>query len=446
MLVALCGSVRAQPSAAAFTVSGPAMLQLGQDAEATLDIKASTAQPRVFANVGTLGGLRRVGAERWQVTYHVPEQRYPQLAVIGVVSADGSQFGSTSIALYGSARVEIQSEPEVLVEVRVGQTSYGPTTTDRAGHAEVAVTVPPGVDSAISVATDALGNQKEQQIPLGVPPLPRVLAVCGANNGREVLAFVVDRRGLPARGAALIATAPDLRLERIAEVGPGVYRIAFAMNPQIRASAGQTHTFDIALKDEAESSYPCECTTLVEAPTSVPTQRPTPSESAPEPSALSAGLALGYVTNFAKVRGPSLALHARWRLPLGVELGLQAGYQGSHHSGRSDDGRETIVTKLSGWLALVRAAYVVPLRIPELWLFAGGGAMLVASEITGDLISSNKATSVAFAFAAGSGAALPLGPGRIALELSYTHAAIDAHAVTGNAAGLGASLGYLLDL
>jgi hypothetical protein len=161
------------------------------------------------------------------------------------------------------------------------------------------------------------------------------------------------------------------------------------------------------------------------------------------------GLQAGYVTNFAKIQAPQIALRAGLRLPLAeqrLSLEVQGSYHHSHHAGPSADGVETIDTRVSVLPVLVRVAYTLELRPLDVWLFGASGPVFAGTEVAGNMLGRMRANTTTLAYAAGSGVSLALGPGRIGLELSYLHAQIKTSALIGNVAGFSANLGYVLDL
>jgi hypothetical protein len=442
---AVAGHVEAQ--AAEFAISGPAALVLGKVTDTTLLIRAPEgAHFHVYSNVGQLGAAQHIASEQWQVAYTLPVQHYPQRALIALVSDDGAKVAWTSIALHGSAHVEIQSEPEVLVEVRVGQNLYGPTTTDRAGHAELAVEVPPGYDTAVSVATDALGNQKERDIALGVPAVARVLSVCVERTPLQLLAFVVDGTGAQQSGAQLQASGTNVRVRSATELGHGMYRIVF--DPVDAAGAGTKVQLSAALRAQAATASGCDSVIPSSAP-QPSRQQPMPDDAAHSGTRFVVGLQGGYLTNFAKVHGPLLQLIAAARLPVlrhAIGVGLQLGYHASQSAGPSADQLERIDTRLSGLSALGRASYTFALDPVELWLFGAAGVLFVSSRVSGPLAGTVRESNGVVSYSVGAGADVSAGPGRVGLELSYTRAMLDARALHGNAAGFGATLGYRLEL
>jgi hypothetical protein len=446
------GIVRADaPEPAQFSIAGPGSLVLGKDTQTTLSIHApAAARFHVYTNTGQLGAATPIAAGEWRLDYTLPTQKYPQVALIALVTEDGVHFAWTTIALHGSARVEIQSEPEVLVEVRVGQALFGPTTTDGAGRAELPVVVPPGYTSVTSIATDGLGNQKEQTIPLGVPAFQRLLSVCAAQQRLGFWVFTVDQQGLPQANALIDVSGPPARVTGVTPVSPGVYRVAFEVPDP--AQAGKSIRVSASLRGDPTSSHACESTIPV-----APHESDRDNGRAPLPNRHAThdrtrflvGLLAGYVTNFAKIQAPQIALRAGLRLPLAeqrLSLELLGSYHYSHHAGPSSDGAETIDTTVSALPLLVRVAYTFELRPFDVWLFGAGGLLFAGTEVAGEMLGRMRASTMTVAYAAGSGVGLVLGPGHIGLELSYMHAQIATRALTGNVAGFSANLGYVLDL
>ncbi|HEY2735062.1 MAG TPA: hypothetical protein VGI70_13795, partial [Polyangiales bacterium] len=251
---------------AEFAIEAPSSLVLGRDVRATLHVRTPDgAKFRLYTNSGSLAAPVRVGAGRFEVTYTPPEEKYPQVAIIALVSeGDHAKFAWTQIALHGVARVELSSDPEVMVEVRVADASFGPVKTDGQGRASIPVVVPPGTIDAISIATDALGNQRQQAIPIQVPPFQRLLSVCSASNARSFWLFAVDAHGRPQPSAAVRAEASPLRVSAIETRAPGVYRVMLEIPAEVRA--GDVAHLDASLAGESASRHGCQLRVPLESP------------------------------------------------------------------------------------------------------------------------------------------------------------------------------------
>jgi hypothetical protein len=137
-------------------------------------------------------------------------------------------------------------------------------TTDREGHAVIPVVVPPGTLDAISIATDALGNRRQQPIPIAVPEFQRLLSVCSSTDGRGFWVFAVDQRGAPQPSAALEAEGVPVHVTGIQAHAPGVYRVAFQIPDDMRA--GDAATLTARLRDAPASQHACQMRVPLERP------------------------------------------------------------------------------------------------------------------------------------------------------------------------------------
>jgi hypothetical protein len=514
----------------ALAIQAPQVLVLGRDAHAIVRFNApDAAHVRLYANIGSLGAPREVATGRFEVEYTPPEEKYPQVAILALLSDDASRLAWTQIALHGTARVELRSEPEASVEVHVGDAVFGPVKTDPEGRAIIPVIVPPGTVDALSIATDALGNQRQQSIPIVVPEFQRLLSVCSDQDARGFWVFAVDAHGAPQRDAALETSAAPLQVSGTSAAAPGVYRIALTI-------PGQVHTGDLAqlrakLREQSVAPQVCElrvelaraeslALTFTRSSDTAHGVQPIRVQVAPSyrtarvpealelsfsaslgrvepeharssgpievlwwlpkdtgelakatfnaragdllasgaielegganapPKGLVLGAQLGVISNFAKVTGPLVAVQIAHALPFispRLQLAFECGYYQSMHSDLTIDGSARVETTLRGVPSLLRFAYRLPLgRRFELWPFAGAGVLVALSEVASTASGKLSASQATPLWAAGGGAGMSLGPGRIALELGYADGRISAPSVSGNAAGFFAALGYAL--
>lgn len=179
----------------------PSKLSLGSEDQAEISVEApESGVVRFFANIGEVSDVRRKGG-RIVATYHVPKERYPQVAIIVAASSDLSVVDWGSIALHGRPTVKIRYGRRANVMVRAGDKEFGPVQTDRRGRAELVVEVAPGVQSVTVYGADRQGATKERVNPLEVPSFARVFVMC--SDAKRVLAFAVDETGKPLRDLVL---------------------------------------------------------------------------------------------------------------------------------------------------------------------------------------------------------------------------------------------------
>ena len=243
------------PAPTAIAIRAPTQLTLGIDAQAEIEYTLPAAVGgELRVNVGTLASPVEVGPRQFRVTYTPPGEKYPQVAILALVLEDGSDVAWSRIGLLGSAQIAIQSEPSVEVRVRVEDATYGPVRTDSLGRASVPVVIPPGVNHATSIATDALGNKTEQSTPIAVPSFGRILSACMPQRADAFWVFAVDPRGVPLERARLDLEAAPLRVLGRDVRQAGVYRV------RLDVPAG-VHEGDIARPVASLSEEPARAST-----------------------------------------------------------------------------------------------------------------------------------------------------------------------------------------
>ncbi len=157
---------------------------------------------------------------------------------------------------------------------------------------------------------------------------------------------------------------------------------------------------------------------------------------------------LGYLTNFARVQAPFAAAELAVRLPpwrRAISLGLLVGWWGASTSGTASDGSERVDASISTVPLLARAAVQLPLERVGVYLGATGGALVVRSAASSPSAGTSAATDVVGAGGGFVAADLHLGPGRLGAEVAYLYGALSGGAVSGNVAGLAATLAYRLE-
>lgn len=232
------GSELAATSTDQPAIEAPASLTLGVDAGAMIYYRAPPQLGATLSvSVGTLGVPEPTSGDSWKVRFTPPVARYPQTALLALVSRDGSHYAWARLELRGQATVELSSDPDVEVSVKVGEDVFGPVRTDAAGHAAVPVIVPPGVKQAESSAADSLGNVRKQSIPLDVPDTRALLCVGAPESTSGFLVFAADARGQPADNLRLLTEATTVSLTQTRAEGSGVYRVGFAVPHDVRPGA-----------------------------------------------------------------------------------------------------------------------------------------------------------------------------------------------------------------
>lgn len=240
-----------------FEVRAPDRMLLGVHGAADVSIAARDgAPPTIMTNVGALSALEPGDDGRLHATYTPPKAKFPQVAIIAVVAADSADIDWTSIALYGKATVDLKSEANASVVVRVGDTEYGPVRTDRRGKASIAVAAPPGVWKAKTIATDKLGNRKRGSLALGAPPFDRMLAVCPVVDS-TLRMLVVDADGSRAERVKVELSASVGALGKAKRVEPGVFAAVYD------APEGATIGDDVSMTAALGSKESDSCRTVM---------------------------------------------------------------------------------------------------------------------------------------------------------------------------------------
>jgi hypothetical protein len=157
----------------------------------------------------------------------------------------------------------------------------------------------------------------------------------------------------------------------------------------------------------------------------------------------------GYLTNFGKVRAPSVfaavGVRPGW-IDGKLLLGLGAGFYRSESTEMDSAGFEEV--QLTAQAAPILARATVELSrgtiIPEVG--AEGGIIVSQTEVRSQSTGKSSAASIVPAIGAVAGVAGRLPVGQLGLALRYTFAPIDDSSVNGNLGGLGAMVSYALDL
>lgn len=215
----------------------PAQVVLGRDKVVMVQVKAPRGTPplRAVASTGSLMPLPATARGVYSYRWIPPDIRYPLLAVLAfwVDPAEGPpEVTTVHIPLLGRTVLNVVTDvgAGAQVVVQVADMSFGPVTTNRKGHAQVQVEVPPGVREALVLAT-AKGQQTRRTTPLDVPPERPLVAVVSP----DVLP-VGGNGWLTLLGEGPVPAAEvDLQVQGggVEELGPGVFRL----KPEAGASA-----------------------------------------------------------------------------------------------------------------------------------------------------------------------------------------------------------------
>ncbi len=154
-----------------------------------------SAAPVLRANVGTIEGLTRIAAGRYQARYVLPTTKYPEVAVVVAFSAwphpqsVHGAFGALRVPLASAVELPGQTEPSADFSIVIAGQKFGPVKAAADGRFKVPVVVPPGYGSGQGTAIDRLANRRVTAFDLQLPPT-------------DQLACVVSPTRLPADGAS----------------------------------------------------------------------------------------------------------------------------------------------------------------------------------------------------------------------------------------------------
>ena len=176
--------VEPPPSGISIAVS-PAAPVKGRDREVAVEIVLSGApgaegDPRPPEVVASSGRVRRVtpaGPGRFRAVYELAATRYPEVAVLLALSPrcpicpTPRAVGYAIVPVAAAIDLPGTAEPGVRTTVTIAGRSFGPAVADRAGRFTIPVVVPPGVRIGLGDSVDVLGNRRQTEVDLRVPPV-----------------------------------------------------------------------------------------------------------------------------------------------------------------------------------------------------------------------------------------------------------------------------------
>lgn len=205
------------------------------------------APPRLSTSTGSVGPPQRQAPGVWTATFTPPAVAFPHVAILfaTIDTAATSAVGFIPLHLWGKGQTTVRTKPGSRVTVFIGNESFGPVAADEDGAARVPIVVPPGPERAVARSIDAVGNESQKTIDLGVPPFNRlallplddVASADGAGEAR-LLAFVVDKKGQPLYEARFAARASVGEVDP-APVGlsPGMFKLGYRPGKAPRGEA-----------------------------------------------------------------------------------------------------------------------------------------------------------------------------------------------------------------
>lgn len=253
-------------SALEWTVAAPRII-LGETTVVEVKLTArradgtplDVAPPRLSASTGSVGPPQRQAPGVWTATFTPPAVAFPHVAILfaTIDTAATSAVGFIPLHLWGKGQTTVRTKPGSRVTVFIGNESFGPVAADEDGAARVPIVVPPGPERAMARSVDAVGNESQKTIDLGVPPFNRlallplddVASADGAGEAR-LLAFVVDKKGQPLYEARFAARASVGEVDP-APVGlsPGMFKLGYRPGKAPRGEA----TVEVTLEGDPGS-------------------------------------------------------------------------------------------------------------------------------------------------------------------------------------------------
>jgi hypothetical protein len=223
-------------------IEAPDEVVLGRDEQAELAVQLPPDmrpddEMRFFTSVGTITNVRSEGS-RVLATLLMPEEQYPQVAIIAAVVEAGGRphVGVRPLPLSGQGNIRVKGKKNAEVKLKIGEREFGPAKTDRRGFAEVEAIVPPGYDHGTTDGGD--------RVELGVAPFPRILPVPMkprlSANGRSEMAvriFAFSPRGEPLAEAPVQLLVDRGEIAKPQSVAPGIFTVRYRAPTELGAAS-----------------------------------------------------------------------------------------------------------------------------------------------------------------------------------------------------------------
>ena len=217
----------------------PAHLQLGAGttARVTIEVPEGASGLRLSASAGAIGAPIRQADGTYAAEYTPPDETVPQIAILAAVARTerGPEAAYVAVPLWGEGDAVVKTRPRALIEVSIGDQTFGPVKADATGTALVPVVVPPGIAAA---------RHGSRDIDLHIPPQRRVHLVVGAEssladreNRIDVFVFEVDAAGSPARSPSFALRASRGAAGAAEEIGPGAWKVRWTVPPGMTGAA-----------------------------------------------------------------------------------------------------------------------------------------------------------------------------------------------------------------
>lgn len=451
-LIAILALVEA-PTAAARPRLAPASIPLESGAPIDLVVTGleGRGRPAAASNVGRVSAVTERG-DGVHLRLEPPAAASPQelCLVVWRQGPDPRPF-LLRAPLLGRTLLPVRSRVNAEVTVRVGETRFGPVTTDWRGEAKVPILVPPGATEAQVEVTDRIGMATEKPVKVEQPPYNRLtLAVLRARGGLRLAAAVCGAGGRPevtVDGAAVPLRGSERGLwERLWSPPPDFSELLVTVRGSLPGDPRSTAERAVPM-DRGGVSLDAPATPTAgaavrpgteQAPAPVPTRRRRAVE-------LQLGLAIGLLYNLGEVLGPHFGADAGvlYNLPRGrIGLVVSAGYS---WTGLTVDGSagagdaESSVTLLPIGLGLT---YQLPFG--RLAPFATAGYLLQVTTTTtrASFLQERQRVDLASGGFGLVGAGYRIGPGSAVLQAGYLWSRVENVDVRLLAGGLVVGVGY----
>lgn len=426
-------SALASAKGQSLTLASEQTIVLGDETPVVMKIHGlDLSGVRLVSNVGSVSKVDSVGEGEGRVVFTRPSERFPQVAIVAALDAQGNMLTWLSFPLYGRPKVRLQSEPNARITVMVDGKEFGPVQTDRKGAASLEVLVPPGTSVGQTTVSDVMGNTTTQELMLSTKVFSRVLALCPGQAGRFVV-LAVSPAGEPS-----IQTTADVQsnignLSALVSGAPGVYESQLVFRAGVPTEDTQA-VFSVFGSD-AGMETSCEAfiqgkkveVVVVAKPVKVPVPAPR----------FRAAVHSGYWNNMDGVSSLSLSAETGYAHPLSVgrvSVSLSAGYYSGSDSISTLSDR--VFFRMRALPLRVTAGYEFALGDFRLRAGAGSGITVVSHRLRSALSGEVQDTSLSLVMGGNFDLGYQWGRTMISVRLGYWPTNLEQEVVVGKVGGL----------
>ena len=424
----------------------PSTLILGQHSKADvlINLTGGKGKIKLFAQHGTVSGVKIVSDDKARAVYNPPEQYMPGVDVVAaMVETDGGLvWGYAVVQLIGHGEAVIRTRPGAEATIRIAGKKFGPVKAGRKGRASIQVEVPPGTKKGV----DGQGGD----VDLNLPRVPRTAVFMETkkidmDNPRDVALFAVVVRedgGMDEDGVIEIRCDSG-KISGTESMGRGVFRAIYHPPDEGKGK--------VKVRVSVEGSdLPPAVTDLVLLPKTATEKVEPPTVVPPEIPWLSMGLKGGLAWNFGSMRSFDLLADFGVKLPVGnhrMGVGIQVGFSRSSESSSVDVGASTSAnTESQTWIVPLGGMLFYRFALGTRWGLLGaihGAAVMVDNTV--DIAGSDtESHERGYLFGLGGSVALELGlgPGVALMEIEYLALIGSIETLDGNLSPMYFNLGY----